>query len=407
MFGFWQKFYDSYWNFDNRKFLKLLEDAKRAKYKWNNLSKLGWKNIEINLFNSVKKVEVWRFINKFSILLNSWIDIKWALWILVKQIKNPYLKKITIEIRENIDHGITIYETMIQYPKVFDPLTVALINVWEKTWQLWKILNELDENLLENIELKWKVKGAMIYPLILIILTISMVTFMMIFIVPRITESFGKAWAELPGLTQFVVNVSNFLINDRVTIILWIVWFVIFMKIFNSTYFGKNAMAIFMIKLPIFGYIVQKSNIIYFIKSFTLLLDSWVLLLESLKTSSNVVPNLAYKKELIRVKNEVEVWLTISKSLGLNLDYEESVYLNKLFPEEFAYVVNTWEETWSISNSLKKIWNNYKWELKRFIWNLSSMMEPIIIVIVWALVGTIVVAIMLPFFEMWKIAQWV
>ncbi len=407
MFGFWQKFYDSYWNFDNRKFLKLLEDAKRAKYKWNNLSKLGWKNIEINLFNSVKKVEVWRFINKFSILLNSWIDIKWALWILVKQIKNPYLKKITIEIRENIDHGITIYETMIQYPKVFDPLTVALINVWEKTWQLWKILDELDENLLENIELKWKVKWAMIYPLILIILTISMVTFMMLFIVPRITESFGKAWAELPALTQFVVNISNFLINDRIMIIWWIIWFAIFMKIFNSTYFGKNAMAILMIKLPIFGYIVQKSNIIYFIKSFTLLLDSWVLLLESLKTSSNVVPNLAYKKELIRVKNEVEVWLTISKSLGLNLDYEESVYLNKLFPEEFAYVVNTWEETWSISNSLKKIWNNYKWELKRFIWNLSSMMEPIIIVIVWALVGTIVIAIMLPFFEMWKIAQWI
>lgn len=407
MLGIWKKFYDHYWNFDNRKFLRLLEDAKKAKFKWRNRGSIGWKNIEINLFNSVKKVEVWRFVNKFSILLNSWIDIKWALWILVKQIKNPYLKKITLEIKENIDHGITIYETMIQYPKVFDPLTVSLINVWEKTWQLWKILNELDESLLENIELKWKVRWAMIYPMILIILTIWMVIFMMVFIVPRITESFNDAGAELPLLTMAVVNVSNFIIEDWITIVLSVAWTVIGLKIFNRTYFWKNLMAIFMTKIPIFWYIVKRSNIIYFTKSFTLLLDSWVLLLESLKTASNVVPNLAYKKELIRVKNEVEVWLTISKSLWLNLEYEESVYINKLFPEEFTYVVNTWEETWSISSSMKKIWNNYNWELKRYIWNLSSMMEPVIIVIVGALVGTIVIAIMLPFFEMWKVAQWV
>jgi type IV pilus assembly protein PilC len=160
-------------------------------------------------------------------------------------------------------------------------------------------------------------------------------------------------------------------------------------------------------RMPIFGYVVKQSNIVYFTKAFTILLDSWVLLLDSLKTSSKVVPNLAYKKELIRIKNEVEVWLTISKSLWLNLDYEESVYLNKLFPEEFAYVVSTWEETWSLSTSLKKVWENYNWELKRYIWNMSSMMEPIIIVIVGALVGTIVVAIMMPFFEMWKVAKWV
>jgi type IV pilus assembly protein PilC len=181
--------------------------------------------------------------------------------------------------------------------------------------------------------------------------------------------------------------------------------FYIVMKLINMTYIWRMSLAIFYTKLPIFWYIVKQSNIVYFIKSFTILLDSWVLLLNAMKTSSQVVPNLAYRKELIRIKNEVEIWLTISKSLWLNLEYEESIYLNKLFSEEFAYVVSTWEETWTLSTSLKKIWLNYNWELKRYIWNLSSMMEPIIIVIVWILVGTIVVAIMLPFFEMWKIAK--
>jgi len=404
MFGFGNNFYDRYWNFNNEKFVKLLEEARNAKYKkWK--TSLSSLNIEITLFNSVSQKELWQFINKFSIFINSWIDLKWALNILVKQIKSPYLKKIIGEMKENINHWISINETMQQYPKVFDPLTTALIWVWEKTWQLWNILAELDNNLIENIELKWKVKWAMIYPIILFSLTVIMVIFMMIFIVPRITESFEKAWWELPKLTQIVVNISNFFIYDWWELIIIIIWIILFLKFINSTYIWKITLANIYTKLPVFWYIVKQSNIVYFIKSFTILLDSWVLLLESLKTSSKVVPNLAYKKELIRIKNEVEIWLTISKSLWLNLDYESSVYLNKLFPEDFAYIVSTWEETWSLSGSMKKIWNNYNWELKRYIWNLSSMLEPIIIVIVWTLVWTIVIAIMLPFFEMWKIAQ--
>ncbi len=401
---FWKSFYDKYWNFNNHKFVVLLEKARKVKrykqmHKWGNL------NFEFTLFESVWKKEVWWFINKLSIFVNSWIDIKWALWILVKQVKNPYLKRVVTEMKENINHGISISETMNEYPKVFDSLTTALVWVWEKTWQLGKILAELDQNLLENIELKWKVKWAMIYPMILMWLTLIMVIFMMIFIVPRISESFKKAWSDLPALTQFVVNVSNFFVNDYLKLILWIIWIVVIFKMINNTYTWKMMFAKMYTNLPIFGYVVKQSNIVFFIKSFTILLDSWVLLLESLKTSSKVVPNLAYKKELIRIKNEVEVWLTISKSLWLNLDYEASVYLNPLFPEEFAYVISTWEETWSLSDSLKKVWINYNWELKRYIWNMSSMMEPIIIVIVWILVGTIVVAIMLPFFEMWKIAK--
>ena len=403
MFGE-KTFYDKYWNFNNKKFLELLEKAKKEKNKIK--KKWGWfKNKEIMLFSSVSKKEVWQFINKLSIFLNSGIDIKWALAILVKQTKNPYMRDITEEIRNNIDHWISISETMWWYPKVFDNLTTSLVSVWEKTWKLWAILDQLDSTLLENIELKWKVKWAMIYPVILLWLTILMVVFMMVFIIPKITESFNKAGSELPKLTQMVVAVSDFLIYKWYLLIWWI-WILAFLiKLLNSTYLWKIFFATLYTKLPIFWFVVKQSNVVYFIKAFTLLQNSWVLLLDALKTSSRVVPNLIYKKELIRIKNEVEVWLTISKSLWLNLDYETSIYQNELFSEEFAYVVSTWEETWSLSKSLEKIWRNYNSELKRYIWNLSSMMEPIIIVIVWILVWIIVVAIMLPFFELGKVAK--
>lgn len=402
MFG--NNFYDKYGNFNNAKLIRLLEQAKKSRAESMKNKKRNL-NQEITLFNSVSRKELWQMVNKLSIFINSGIDIKWALTILTKQIKNPYLQKIVLEMKENINHWVGISETMTQYPKVFDTLTIALVSVWEKTWQLGKILNELDANLLESIELRWKVKGAMMYPMILLWLTICMVIFMMVFIVPRITESFTKAWAELPALTQFIVDVSNFFRNDYLILMAYIFGFIFLIKTINITYLGKMMFARMFMKMPIFWYVVRQSNIVYFIKSFTILLDSWVLLLESLKTSSQVVPNLWYKKELIRIKNEVEIWLTISKSLGLNLDYDASVYMNSYFPEEFAYVVSTGEETGTLSESLKKIWYNYNGELKRYIGNMSSMMEPVIIVVVGALVGTIVIAIMLPFFEMGEIAK--
>lgn len=398
-----KNFFDKYWNFENKDFLILMQKAQ----KWlkNKKNKKKWLNIEITLFNTASKKEVWQFINKLSIFINSGLDIKWALSILVKQIKNPYLKKIRNEIKVNIDYWIWISETMAQYPKVFDNLLVALISVWEKTWNLWKILAEMDKKMLEDIELKSKVKWALIYPVILLVLTFWMVTFMMVFIIPKITESFSQTWTELPALTQVVINISNFFRYKWYILIGGVFWLFVFFKLFKKTYFWELFLGKIAINLPVFWYIVKQSNVIYFINSFSLLMESWVLLLEALKTSSQVVTNIHYKKEIVRIKNEVENWLTISKSLWLNLEYDTSVYINKLFPEEFAYIVNTWEETWTLARSLKKIWLNYSNELKRYIWNLATMLEPFIIVIVWFLVWTIVIAIMLPFFKLWEIAK--
>lgn len=401
---FWNEFYDKYWNFNNTKFLALLNQAKKMEVR---SRKRNWYKAakQIVLFSSVSKKEIWAFINKMSIFINSWIDIKSALSIVIKQIKNPRLKEIIIEMRLNIDHWITIADTMQQYPKVFDSLVTALTWVWEKTWQLWRILAELDRNLLDSIELKWKVKWAMVYPVILLSLTVWVVVFMMLFIVPKITETFAKANVELPKLTQVIVWASNFFKNDYLTLIAIVITTVISIKLIKKTNFGRILFAKMAIWVPVFWDILKQSNIIYFIKSFTILLDSWVLLLDALKISSDVVTNLIYKKEVIRIKNEVELWLPISKSLWLNLEYEESLYLNKLFNEEFAYVVSTWEETWTLSDSLKKIWVNYDIELKRKISNMSASLEPIIIVVVWFLVWAIVIWVMLPFFEMWKVAK--
>lgn len=122
--------------------------------------------------------------------------------------KNPKLKRIVHEIRSNLDHGLSISDTLKQHKKYFDPLIIALIEVGEKTGSLPKVLLELEVSLLESIELKSKIRGAMIYPIILVSLALGMVVFMLTVILPKITESFVKTGVPIPGLTQFMIDLS-------------------------------------------------------------------------------------------------------------------------------------------------------------------------------------------------------
>lgn len=163
---------------------------------------------------------------------------------------------------------------MKQYKKYFDPLIISLIEVGEKTGALPKVLAELEVSLLDSIELKSKIRGAMIYPIILITLALSMVTFMLTFILPKITESFTKTGVAIPGLTQFMMDLSQFIIHHYIFIILIIIGFFALLWAMRRFYFGQIILSYISFKIPIFGHIKKQENVILFINSLKLLLDS-------------------------------------------------------------------------------------------------------------------------------------
>lgn len=402
---FWQKkFLDINWNFDSTLFMGLLNNARQAMRtgkKINQKTRSDFWNIVIWW---ISEKEIRMFVNKLWSFLTSWIDLKSSFWILTKQVKNPKLKQITDEIRWNLDHWLSISDTLKQYWKYFDPLIIALLEVWEKTWTLPRVLIELDKKLLDTIELKSKIKWALIYPFILIFITIAMVVFMMTFILPKITWSFQKTWVELPWLTRWMIAVSDVLLNHYVIIIVAVLVLITAFMAFKRTHIWKIALWHIALRIPVFWYIVKQWNVLLFINAFSLLLDSWVLVLEALETTANVVWNIHYKRDIIRVKNEVETWIKLSNAMWLNVSNNEILFSNKYFPEDLVHMISIWEETWSIARSIEKVWINYSKELKRYIANLMTMLEPFIIVFVWALVGTIVIAIMLPFFNLVKVA---
>ena len=200
------------------------------------------------------------------------------------------------------------------------------------------------------------------------------------------------------------MGISDFLLNHYIILIIWTIAATAAFIAFKATHIWKIVLWAIMLRIPVFWFIVRQWNVILFINSLSLLLDSWVLVLESLETTASVVGNILYKKDIIRVKNEVETWIKLSNAMWLNISGQEMVFKNDYFPEDLVHMISIWEETGTIWRSVEKVWINYSKELKRYISNLMTMLEPFIIVFVWALVWTIIIAIMLPFFQLAKVA---
>lgn len=193
-----QRFIREDGSFDNTRFRELLEMSKKSALRKKPANFSQKKAKTVILLGGISDKEIWQFINKLSNFLNSGIDLKTAFAIVNKQIANPKLQRVVTDIRGNLDHGLSISDTLRQHSKYFDPLIIALIEVGEKTGTLPRVLSELEVTLLENIEIRGKIKGALIYPVILVGLSICMVIFMLTFILPRITESFAKTGVEVP-----------------------------------------------------------------------------------------------------------------------------------------------------------------------------------------------------------------
>ena len=399
------KFYRSDGSFDPALFYKLLKNA-RSKLEQPKGKSLQNNNIDFQIqIGGISKKEVWRFISKLASFLTSGIDIKSAMGIASKQIKNPKLKDILISTHQNLDYGIPISESLKNYSKYFDPIIISLIEVGEKTGTLPRVLTDLEETLRWQIEITSKIRGAMVYPAILIFLSFSLVIFMLVFILPKITGAFAKAKVQLPALTQFMIDVSDFMRNHYIVLTSVFVAFVIGFHFFRQTYYGQIWLHRISLKIPVFGWMEKQMNIILFISSLSLLLNSGILMLEALVITAKVVPNIHFKRDIIRMKNEVEAWMKLSQSMWLSRGKNEFSFTSKYFTEDLAYMINVGEETGAVSNSIKNTGIIYEKELKQYVANIMSALEPIIIVFVGGMVGVIVLAIMMPFFELGKVAK--
>ncbi len=338
------------------------------------------------------------FWDQLSSLINSGIPLSNALKIVMYQTNSKRLKNILRKIIEDLNKWLWLKESISKYKKIFSNFDLAIVEIWETTWRLWNSLEKLRDNEEKNKELKAKIVWALIYPSIIITMSIIMIWVFMIFVIPKITDMYKDAKVNLPELTQNVINVSNFLQNNVKEIIIFITILIILIKILRNISFTKIFFDKLLLHIPIFWWLIRKKILSLFSSSLWMLLWNWIIINKSLEITSNTLWSNYYKKHIKSIIEWISKWEDLSKLMWI--DNISSKNKDKYFPVELSSAVKIWEQTWKIPELLTKLSLKYNKEIDYSIKNIQAIIEPLVILSVWVIIWTLIMAIMLPFFNM-------
>lgn len=337
-------------------------------------------------------------LEQLSNLLNSGIPLMNSFKIIMYQTKDKKFKELLNRFTQMLNKWDSLKEVFKKYPKIFNVFDLSIVEMWEVTWKLWDSIETIRSKEEKSRELKSKIIWALIYPMVIVMLSLGMILVFMIYVIPKITDMYKDAKVNLPSLTQGVINISDFLQKNIIILLFWITTFIVIFIILRNHPKTKIYFDRAILHLPIFWPLIKKKILSLFTSSLGILLQSWVIINKSLEISSRALENNYYEKELKDIINRVSRWEALSTCMWI--DEIQSWKENFLFPIEMASVIKIWEETWKLSELLIKISIKYNKEIDVLVKNMQTAIEPLVIVIVWWLIWTLIMAIMLPFFNM-------
>jgi len=336
----------------------------------------------------VKSKQLTIFTRQLATLIDAGLPLLRGLNVLNKQEKNPTLKRVTAELAESVEAGSTFSEALAQHQKVFDRLYVNMVRAGEIGGVLEVVLNRLAEFQEKAQKIIGKVKAAMIYPMVVLIMAVGILTFLLIYIIPKFKEIFTDLLEgqTLPGLTQFVIGTSDTVKNNFPAVAAGGVALVILIKIFGKSAMGRQAIDIIKLRMPLFGPLIRKVSISRFTRTLGTLIQSGVPILQSL----NIVRDTAGNKIVADAIQAVHESIKEGDSMVAPLEK------SKVFPPMVVSMIDVGEETGALPEMLLKIAEVYDDEVDNAVEAMTSLIEPIMIVILAVMVGTIVIAMFLP-----------
>lgn len=353
---------------------------------------LNNKNIKIS---SKEKIN---FLEQFSSLIGSGIPILNSIKIIMYQSKNKKVKKVLNDMIDMLNKWNSLTKVFSSFPKIFNNFDISIVEMWEITWAIWDSLETIRKKEETEKELKSKIIGALIYPIVVISLSIIMIWIFMVYVIPKIQVMYSDSKVNLPSLTQNVIKLSEFIQEYIVLIILWIIIFVILLILFKRNKKTKIYWDKMILRIPLFWPLIKKKILALFTSSLGMLLQSGILITKSLEVTSQALENDYYEKEIKEIKSRVAKWIDLSSLMWIN--EIQSWKENFLFPIELASAVKIWEETWNLATLLQNLSIKMNKEIDTVIKNIQTAIEPIVIIWVWLVVWTLIMAIMLPFFNM-------
>jgi len=345
------------------------------------------------IFHRITSKHLMTFTRQLATLIDAGLPIIRSLNILHDQVESAIFKEKIEDIIKTIEGGGSLSEAFGRHPKVFDNLYVNMVRAGEIGGVLESVLNKIAEFLEKAQALKGKVKSAMMYPLVVSLLAVGIVSFILITIIPKFEDIFKQLGAELPWLTQQLINMSNILLYKSYYVIIAVVLvYFVFSKI-NKTREGKHTFDKIKLKIPVFGPLLKKIAIVRFAGTLATLIHSGVPILQALDIVRDTSGNEVISRAMEKVYNSVKDGDTIHEPLARC----------PVFPPLVIHMVAVGEETGAIDQMLIKVAEAYEREVDDTVNALTSILEPILIVFLGAIVGVIVVALYLPLFSIPKL----
>lgn len=325
--------------------------------------------------------------------MNAGVAIVRSLGVLSEQCSNPKLKQSLMDISSDVQNGINLSDAMRKHPDCFDGLYVSMIQAGEVGGVLDEVLNRLAKLLEDVARLQNQIKSALAYPVAVSIIAVSIFVGMTVFLIPIFAKIFDELGTELPPLTQFMMFCSEILRSWRIlVVIVFLIGSGIAYKQYYKTRLGKETIDRLSLKMPLFGDLIQKSSVARFSRTFGALTRSGVPILTSLEIVRDTSGNQVVSNAIDGARAEIQQGGMISIALQKE----------QVFPAMAIQMISIGEETGELDGMLMKIADFYEDEVEQTVKALTSVLEPIMIVVLGGMVGTILMSMYLPLFKVFE-----
>ena len=356
------------------------------------VTKVSRKGFSLNLQigTGVGDKELGTFTRQFATMINAGLPLVGCLQILSRQQENQVFSNIISEVTSDVEKGGTLADAMGKHSKIFSDLYVNMVAAGEQGGILDTILNRLAAHLEKNAALKSKIKSAMMYPVIVLIVVVLVVSALLLFVVPIFEQMFSDLGGQLPGPTQFVIDLSKFFSGNILLIIGAIVALIVLYRAYYKSDGGEKVIDAIKLRVPIIGLMLRKLAIARFTRTLGTLISSGVSILDGLSITSKTSGNRVVADAIMKARTSISGGENISGPLA-----ESGV-----FPLMVTQMIAVGEETGGLDEMLQKVADFYEDEVDTAVAGLTSTLEPIMIVILGLIVGGIVIAMYLPIFDL-------
>lgn len=344
----------------------------------------------LDRFLSVPLKEKMVFTRNLAVMISSGLPVSRAIANLSEQTKNPKFREILENVNNDLQGGATLSEGLAKYPTVFNELFVNMVNVGEISGNLEQVLEILAVQLEKEHELLSKVRGALMYPAVIVVAMIGIGILMLTYILPKITGVFKDMDVQLPATTLAIIAVSDFMRNHSVITVGIFVGLILLVKFLYSQPFGKRFFHLMFLYLPIIGNIVIKVNCARFSRIYSSLLKSGVSVVDGLAIVGKTLSNVFYREALLVAQGDIQKGVELSKIIKR---------YPKIFPVLVPQIIEVGEETGKTEIVLARLADFYEEEVNQITKNLSSIIEPILMLLIGGAVGFFAVAMLTPMYS--------